>query len=119
MARRQALFPGDSKFQQLLHIFRYDVATFLSHRSLKTGDPVGRYKSPDEHPFFPTNLPEPMLPPLLYPQVLHPCASSININSLIWNMYFRDLLPRLVKPGDDGNSGSTAVCDTICLQVCK
>ncbi|KAI8009175.1 putative E3 ubiquitin-protein ligase ARI8 [Camellia lanceoleosa] len=35
---------------------------------------------------------------------------------LIWNMYFRDLLPRLVKPGDDGNSGSTAVCDTICLQ---
>ncbi|KAI7990267.1 hypothetical protein LOK49_LG12G01761 [Camellia lanceoleosa] len=32
-------------------------------------------------------------------------------------MFFRDLLPRLVKPGDDGNSGSTAVCDTICLQV--
>ncbi|KAI7998358.1 hypothetical protein LOK49_LG10G00386 [Camellia lanceoleosa] len=54
--------------------------------------------------------------------VLHPCASSININSLIWNMYFRDLLPRLVKPGDDGNSGSTAVYDTICLQgnhTCK
>lgn len=32
-------------------------------------------------------------------------------------MYFRDLLPRLVKAGDDGNSGSTAVCDTQCLQV--
>ncbi|KAI8000800.1 hypothetical protein LOK49_LG09G00922 [Camellia lanceoleosa] len=55
--------------------------------------------------------------PSVHNKVLHPCASSININSLIWNMYFRDLLPRLVKPGDDGNSGSTAVCDTICLQV--
>lgn len=33
-------------------------------------------------------------------------------------MYFRDLIPRLVKEGDDSNYGSTAVCDTICLQVC-
>ena len=30
---------------------------------------VGRYKSPDEHPFFPDDLPEPMLPPLQYPKV--------------------------------------------------
>jgi len=30
---------------------------------------VGRYKSPDEHPFFPDGLPEPVLPPLQYPQV--------------------------------------------------
>lgn len=33
-------------------------------------------------------------------------------------MYFRDLIPRLVEDGDDGNCGSSAVCDTICLQVC-
>lgn len=32
-------------------------------------------------------------------------------------MYFRDLLPRLVKAGDDGNYGSAAVCDSLCLQV--
>lgn len=32
-------------------------------------------------------------------------------------MYFGDLLPRLVKAGDDGNCGSAAVCDTVCLQV--
>jgi len=32
-------------------------------------------------------------------------------------MYFKDLLPRLVKAGDDGNCGSAAVCDTLCLQV--
>ncbi|KAK3042358.1 hypothetical protein RJ639_002404, partial [Escallonia herrerae] len=85
---------------------------------------VGKYNSPDEHPFFPAELPEPLLPPLRYPQtnlacssadtifrrvtcqqVLHQCADSININKKVWDMYFRDLLPRLVKSGDDGNYG--------------
>ncbi|KAK4797487.1 hypothetical protein SAY86_029813 [Trapa natans] len=78
---------------------------------------VGRYKSPDEHPFFSEGLPEPRLPPLEYPKVLHPYADLININKEVWNMYFKDLLPRLVREGDDGNYGSTAVCDTICLQA--
>lgn len=32
-------------------------------------DQVGRYKSPDEHPFFLVGLPEPLLPPMQYPQV--------------------------------------------------
>ncbi|KAM0955232.1 hypothetical protein EV1_023397 [Malus domestica] len=78
---------------------------------------VGRFSSPDEHPFFPDDVPEPVLPPLHYPQVLHPIANSININSKVWEMYFRDIIPRLVKEGDDGNYGSTAVCDTMCLQA--
>ena len=30
---------------------------------------MDRYKSPDEHPFFPQCLPEPVLPPIQYPQV--------------------------------------------------
>ncbi|XP_031491261.1 chorismate mutase 1, chloroplastic-like [Nymphaea colorata] len=78
---------------------------------------VGRYKSPDEHPFFPNDLPEPLLPPMQYPQVLHPIADKININPRVWDMYFKDLLPRLVEDGNDGNCGSSAVCDTICLQA--
>ncbi|XP_019442698.1 PREDICTED: chorismate mutase 1, chloroplastic-like [Lupinus angustifolius] len=78
---------------------------------------MGRYKSPDEHPFFPDGLPEPLLPPLQYPKVLHPIAESININDKVWNVYFRVLIPQLVKEGDDGNCGSTAVCDTMCLQA--
>ncbi|XP_039017744.1 chorismate mutase 1, chloroplastic-like [Hibiscus syriacus] len=49
--------------------------------------------------------------------VLHPIADSININNQVWEMYFRNLIPRLVKKGDDGNCGSTAFCDTICLQA--
>jgi hypothetical protein len=32
-------------------------------------------------------------------------------------MYFEELLPRLAKEGDDGNYGSSALCDTNCLQV--
>ncbi|XP_074560934.1 chorismate mutase 1, chloroplastic-like [Curcuma longa] len=78
---------------------------------------VGRYKSPDEHPFFPDALPKPLLPPIQYPKVLHPAADSININKKIWDMYFYDLLPRLVQEQSDGNCGSSAVCDTICLQA--
>ncbi|CAH9067766.1 unnamed protein product [Cuscuta europaea] len=78
---------------------------------------VGRYMSPDEHPFFQDESPEPLLPPLQYPQVLHPAANSININNKIWDMYFKSILPRLVKKGNDGNYGSTAVCDTLCLQA--
>ncbi|PRQ40703.1 putative chorismate mutase [Rosa chinensis] len=97
--------------------FHGSLVEFMLRETEKLHAQVGRYKSPDEHPFFPAHLPEPMLPPLQYPQVLHPCAGSININNKVWNMYFRDLLPRLVKQGDDGNCGSAAVFDTLCLQA--
>jgi hypothetical protein len=50
-------------------------------------------------------------------QVLHPAADSININRDIWSMYYNDLLPKIVAPGDDGNYGSASVCDVLCLQV--
>ncbi|KAH7532689.1 hypothetical protein FEM48_Zijuj04G0048700 [Ziziphus jujuba var. spinosa] len=97
--------------------FDGSLVEYMVRETEKLHAKVGRYKSPDEHPFFPSDLPDPMLPPLKYPQVLHPIAESININKRVWEMYFRDIVPRLVKEGDDGNSGSTAVCDTLCLQV--
>ncbi|KAL8210991.1 hypothetical protein R6Q57_005428 [Mikania cordata] len=97
--------------------FQGSLVEFMVKETEKIHAKLGRYMSPDEHPFFPNDLPEPMLPPLQYPQVLHPGANSININRKVWDMYFKDLLPRLVKKGNDGNCGSTATCDTICLQV--
>lgn len=97
--------------------FRGSLVEYMVRETEKLHAQVGRYTSPDEHPFFPICLPEPMLPPMQYPQVLHPVADLININNKVWNMYFKDLIPRLVKEGDDGNCGSTAVCDTMCLQV--
>ncbi|PRQ53475.1 putative chorismate mutase [Rosa chinensis] len=97
--------------------FQGSLVEYMLQETEKLHAVVGRYSSPDEHPFFPDQLPAPVLPPLQYPQVLHPIAHSININSKVWEMYFRDILPRLVKEGDDGNNGSTAVCDTMCLQT--
>ncbi|XWS40929.1 hypothetical protein CRYUN_Cryun17cG0038100 [Craigia yunnanensis] len=97
--------------------FHGSLVEYMLRETEKLHAQVGRYKSPDEHPFFPDELPDPLLPPLQYPQVLHPIADSININNQVWEMYFRNLIPRLVKKGDDGNCGSTAVCDTMCLQI--
>ncbi|KAL6186793.1 hypothetical protein ACLB2K_042912 [Fragaria x ananassa] len=97
--------------------FHGSLVEFMLMETEKLHAQVGRYKSPDEHPFFPEHLPEPLLPPLHYPQVLHPCADSININNQVWDMYFGNILPSLVEQGDDGNCGSAAVCDTLCLQA--
>ncbi|KAL0554997.1 hypothetical protein IC582_008928 [Cucumis melo] len=97
--------------------FHGSLVEYMVKETEKLHAKAGRYKSPDEHPFFPNDLPQPLLPPLQYPRVLHPIADSININPKVWDMYFRDLIPRLVEDGDDGNCGSSAVCDTICLQA--
>lgn len=97
--------------------FHGSLVEYMVKETEKLHAQVGRYKSPDEHPFFPDDLPRPLLPPLQYPRVLHPVADLININPKVWDMYFRDLIPRLVEDGDDGNCGSSAVCDTICLQA--
>ncbi|KAK4279411.1 hypothetical protein QN277_011197 [Acacia crassicarpa] len=97
--------------------FHGSLVEYMLKETEKLHAKVGRYKSPDEHPFFPYGLPEPMLPALDYPKVLHPIADTININHKVWEIYFNVLIPRLVTEGDDGNSGSTAVCDTMCLQT--
>ncbi|XP_050381772.1 chorismate mutase 1, chloroplastic [Argentina anserina] len=97
--------------------FQGSLVEYILQETEKLHAQVGRYSSPDEHAFFPEHLPAPVLPPLQYPEVLHPIARSININKKVWELYFRDILPRLVKEGDDGNNGSTAVCDTMCLQT--
>lgn len=97
--------------------FHGSLIEYMVRETEKLHAKIGRYQSPDEHPFFADGLPEPMLPPLQYPKVLHPIADSININDKVWSLYFRVLIPQIVKQGDDGNSGSTAVCDVICLQA--
>ncbi|KAK4409832.1 Chorismate mutase 1, chloroplastic [Sesamum angolense] len=76
--------------------FHGSLVEYMVKGTEKLHAKVGRYKSPDEHPFFPNDLPEPLLPPMEYPQ---------------------ESPPRLVKKGDDGNYGSAASCDTICLQA--
>ncbi|KAL5206576.1 hypothetical protein ABZP36_034785 [Zizania latifolia] len=97
--------------------FNGSLIEYLVQGTEKLHAMVGRYKSPDEHPFFPEQLLEPVLPSVQYKNVLHHTAASININKQIWDVYFDDLLPRLVREGSDGNCGSSACCDTIILQA--
>ncbi|OEL32355.1 Chorismate mutase 3, chloroplastic [Dichanthelium oligosanthes] len=97
--------------------FKGSLVEYMVRETEKLHAQVGRYKSPDEHPFYPEDLPEPQLPPMKYPMVLHPVAGNININKEIWKLYFDELLPRLAKEGSDGNYGSSALCDTSLLQA--
>ncbi|XP_022990842.1 chorismate mutase 1, chloroplastic-like [Cucurbita maxima] len=119
LERAQYCYNGDTYDPNAFSMdgFSGSLVEYLVKETERLHAQVGRYKSPDEHPFFPDDLPAPLLPPLQYPQVLHPVADSININSKVWRMYFNSLIPRLVEEGDDGNYGSTAVCDTMCLQA--
>ncbi|XP_042011375.1 chorismate mutase 1, chloroplastic-like isoform X1 [Salvia splendens] len=120
--RAQFCFNGETYDPNAFSVegFSGSLIEYMLKKTEKLHATVGRYKSPDEHPFFLDILPGPMLPPHEYPQlpqVLHPAANTININAQIWDMYFKNLLPRLVKQGDDGNCGSSATSDTICLQA--
>ena len=80
--------------------------------------------SPDEHSFTPRHLlPEPLLPALQYPRILHP--NSINVNDRIFNFYVNQIVPAItkrasqaVKEGDDDqNYGSSATRDLEALQA--
>lgn len=77
-----------------------------------------RYLSPDQLPFT-KNLPEPVLPPIKYPAILHP--NSINENERIKEFYVNTILPELCKHlniNDAKDSyGSSAVTDIECLQA--
>lgn len=119
LERAQYCYNADTYDSKAFHMdgFEGSLVEYMVRETEKLHAQVGRYNSPDEYPFFPEDLPEPRLPPIQYPKVLHPVADSININKEIWKMYFDELLPRLVKEGSDGNAGSSAVCDTTCLQA--
>ncbi|KAL4889580.1 chorismate mutase [Aspergillus ambiguus] len=83
---------------------------------------VRRYQSPDEYPFFPDVLENPILQPLQYPKILH--DNDVNVNEIIKQRYMQDILPAICpKFGreDRGetqeNYGSAATCDVNCLQA--
>eukprot|EP01012_Entosiphon_sulcatum_P033321 TRINITY_DN42176_c0_g1_i1.p1 TRINITY_DN42176_c0_g1~~TRINITY_DN42176_c0_g1_i1.p1 ORF type:complete len:392 (+),score=79.44 TRINITY_DN42176_c0_g1_i1:20-1195(+) len=77
---------------------------------------VRRYTSPDEHAFFPDDLPAPVLPPIAFGAVLRP--NKININPTIRALYERRLLPAITGEGSSIDQyGSSAVCDIAVLQA--
>ncbi|CAN9113824.1 unnamed protein product [Alternaria alternata] len=82
---------------------------------------VRRYQSPDEYPFFPEVLQEPILKPLNYPQILHP--NNVNVNAQLKDCYIKHILPAACAPTDredrgesQENYGSSATCDVMTIQ---
>lgn len=83
---------------------------------------VRRYQAPDEYPFFPDALLDPILKPINYPKILH--DNDVNVNATIKEKYVREVLPRACRKfgrEDRGetqeNYGSAATCDVTCLQA--
>lgn len=84
--------------------------------------------SPDEYPFT-TDLPDPVIPSLLWPKILYP--NNVNVNPEILDFYTRAIVPALTRQTsdaiaalkraaraddledlrDDGNHGSAATLD--------
>lgn len=105
-----------------------DSLSLLSHMLMGTEalhSRVRRYTSPEEHAFFPEQLPDfgkPMsgLPELDYPTDLLSSeggASSINFNPILLEKYTGWILPKISQPGDDEQHGSAVVCDIAVLQA--
>ncbi|KLJ07462.1 chorismate mutase [Blastomyces silverae] len=83
---------------------------------------VRRYQSPDEYPFYPDALEEPILQPIQYPKILHP--NDVNVNDVIKSRYVNEILPNTCRKFDredrgetQENYGSAATCDVNCLQA--
>ncbi|KZF22355.1 chorismate mutase [Xylona heveae TC161] len=81
-----------------------------------------RYQSPDEYPFFPDALQEPILQPLDYPRILHP--NDVNVNDKLKKSYIQHILPAACSTygrEDRGeaqeNYGSSATADVQCVQA--
>ena len=83
---------------------------------------VRRYESPDEYPFFPDAVQNPILQALAYPKILYP--NDVDVNQTIKKMYIELVLPKVCRQfgrEDRGekqeNYGSAATCDVACLQA--
>ena len=96
---------------------QYSMVEYLLRETEQMHGRIRRYTSPDEHPFYPEDLPNLVLPPIQYPSLLHPYAEQININDQVLALYFEELLPRICEEGDDGNYGSCALSDINVLQA--
>ncbi|KAG0157607.1 hypothetical protein PDIDSM_4792 [Penicillium digitatum] len=66
---------------------------------------VRRYQSPDEYPFFPDVLEEPILQPLEYPRILH--ENDVCVNDVIKERYIREVLPAVCPKFGRRDRGAT------------
>jgi len=87
---------------------------YLLHETEKSHATVRRYTAPDEHAFT-KNLPEPFLTSTKYVWPIK--KTNISINDKILDVYIKKIIPSICIKNDDGNYGSSAVCDITVLQA--
>lgn len=87
--------------------------------SERTQSKIRRYEAPDEVPFFPEELEDPILPPINYPKVLASYHKEVNVNDKIKDYYIKNVVPAVAaSPYEQAeNLGSCAMCDIECLQA--
>lgn len=78
---------------------------------------VRRYTSPEEHPFYESFLPPPILVELNFPALLSVKKSDVDVNSEVMRWYVEKIIDRLCVPGDDEQHGSSVLCDINALQA--
>lgn len=96
--------------------------TFLGWTLLqqeKAHSQIRRFEAPDETPFFPDQLQQPILPPINYPKVLAHYTDEINENTEIMRFYVEEIVPKIACAAGEQmeNLGSVACCDIECLQA--
>lgn len=96
---------------------QYSLLEYMLRETEQLHGKIRRYTSPDEHAFYPGDLPPLVLPPIQYPSVLAAHAKSININDQVLSLYLGTILPGITEPGDDNNYGSAAMYDVLALQA--
>jgi chorismate mutase len=94
--------------------YKGSFMSFLLFETEQIHARVRRYTAPDEHPFS-KELPVPYLTPMKYDWPIK--KTDVNINDKILSLYFDEIMPLICKSGDDGNYGSSAVCDVNVLQA--
>lgn len=84
----------------------------------KVESQLRRYEAPDELPFFPDDLLQPLLPPINYPKVLASYCKQVNVNGKIKEYYVNTIVPEIsVGEGEQPeNLGSCTSSDVECLQ---
>jgi chorismate mutase len=96
------------------HEFTGSLCEFYIHQSEQVDALIGRFTSPDEHPFS-SNLPQPLED---NGKVESPIKDfGINMNDKLKSLYINKIIPLVCKPGDDHNYGSSTVADYACLKV--
>jgi len=79
------------------------LMSYLLREQERLQSRVRRYQSPDEYPFFPDVLEEPILQRLEYPKILHP--NTVNVNAQIMEKYVNAVLPAACRKFDREDRG--------------